>query len=943
MKTKRTFIAVGILAGLFLLLQLFSHYYVSFLWFQNLGFANLFTKPIITKIILFLVSTLLYFIFIRFAILHALRVYDRARKDYIDIRNPMDMPFMQRAEQLENINLSALRKPLTIGAAVFSIFLGLNFAAEGWMRVLEFINAAPYGLTDPVFNMDVGFYFFQIPLIEFLLSKIGGIVFPVFILSTIFYFTTGLITFNQRTNPKFSMYVGIRKWLGLLLALSFLVLGANNLMNVFSALYSQRGYVFGGGFTDIHVAIPLALILGLVAILAAVSALIYRKKQNFKLLSYPLLAFAAVFLLGNVTATIVQYTVSNNEYAREKPYIEREMAFTQEAYGIGDISVRDYPGDDPLAYEDMVENAATIDNVRLNDPQPLKEVISQQQGLRYYYRFEDIDVDRYIIDGAMREVLLAPRELSQEALNEKAGTFINLTMRYTHGYGLVGSLANQMDTNGYADLVLSDIPPLTQMPALEISQPRIYYGELTNDQEYGYVIGNSKTEEFDYPKGDSNAGYFYDGSGGIAFKGFNKLALSFYFNTPRFFITTEIDEDARLLMVRNIEERVQKLAPFLSYDADPYMVIREDGSLQWIIDAYTTKDRFPYAKPYGNINYIRNSVKVTVDPYDGDVHFYVFDEDDPVVATYAKIFPEVFSSRDDMPEDLNKHVRYPEDYFAVQSEMLLDYHVQDSSVFYNKEDTWNIAKRATEGGMTAKIQPYYAVMTLPDNEDKDDTEFVLKMPFTPTTRGDQPRNNMVAWMVGRSDPGKYGELILYQLPKNREIQGPLMVDSLIDQSTEISSKLSLWDESGSNVIRGNLITLPMNGGFIYVEPIFLKAEREGSSIPQMQAIVFAVGKELIMVETNDLDVAINAFFKISELDGDHAVVENPDDLDDLLPSDDDEADQAGGESSDTDLVLSVDREELLSIIKSLKDQIGDLEILIETIEPVEEEVGPEAN
>ncbi|QRN84600.1 UPF0182 family protein [Clostridia bacterium] len=908
MKGRKALLGLGGLLVLLFVLQIFARIYVRYNWFGVLGYTNLFTTPILIQIILFVTSGIFYFFFIRYAIVHAIGVYEKARKEYIDIRNPMDIPFLQRKEQLNVINLKHLKKPALFVSVLFSLILSVTFAAEGWMKVMEFLKAEPFGLKEQVFNMDVSFYLFRMPLLEFLLEKIGGIILPVFFFTALFYFLTGLITFNPRTNPKFSMYVGIRKWLGTLLSLSFIVLAFNNFVSIFSTMYSQEGYVYGAGFTDIHAGIPAALVLTVVAIIAAISSLMYRRKQNFKFLSYPIIIYVGIFLLGTVAQVVVQYSVSNNEFVNERPYIEQEIMFTRQAYGLNNIVNKEYTGDAVLSYADLMRNTDTLDNARLNDPEPLQEVISQQQGLRYYYRFNDIDVDRYDVDGKLREVLLSPREISQSALTEKAGTFINLTMRYTHGYGLVGTFANEMNRNGYANLILRDIPPVTQVESLNTNEPRIYFGELTNDTEYGYVIAGSKTMEFDYPKGDNNMENSYDGSGGLTFGGINKLMLSLYFSTLRFYVTGEIDDNSKLLMIRDIEDRVRELTPFLAFDQDPYLVVREDGSLSWILDAYTYKTGYPYASPYGDLNYIRNAVKVTIDPYNGNVDFYVFDSEDPVIRTYAKIFPDVFQPKENMPEDLLSHVRYPEDFYTIQSNMLLNYHVEDPSVFYNKEDTWSIAKKALAGGLTENIQPYYAVMALPDNPDRKDTEFLLKMPFTPASRGDQPRNNMVAWMAARCDGEHYGELMLYKLPKSLEIQGPLMIDSLIDQDTEISGKLSLWDKSGSNVIRGNLITLPMEGGFIYIEPIYLKAEREGSSIPQMQAIVFAVGKELIMVETNELDEAIEAFFLGQVLD------------------------QPTVPTEPTEPGAPIDTNRLRTLVEDLKGNIQELEDLLDSLD-----------
>ncbi len=527
------------------------------------------------------------------------------------------------------------------------------------------------------------------------------------------------------------------------------------------------------------------------------------------------------------------------------------------AYGINNVIDKEYPGTAEITWENIQNNRSTIENVRLNDPTPLKTVLSQNQGLRYYYNFHDIDIDRYLIDGKYRQVFLSTREISQQSLSEEgAGTFVNLTMKYTHGYGLSATLANEINESGYARLIVRDIPPQAVVEGIKIEEPRIYFGELTTDRQYGYVIGNTEAKEFDYPEGNSNVENLYQGSTGIEMKGLNKLFLSAYFNTPRFYIAREINNDSKLLMRRNIVERVSTLMPYLKYDQDPYIVAGEDGKLYWILDAYSHSNRFPYSSPVGDVNYIRNSVKVVIDAYHGTVDFYAVDPDDPVLQTVSSIFPGVFKDLDTMPDFLKNHMRYPEDLFKIQSRVLLNFHVINPSVFYNREDTWDIAKRV-DGVETTSTEPYYSVMKLPDEED---SEFVLTLPFTPASREDRDRNNMVAWLAARNDGANYGQLVLYHMPKNVEVQGPLMIDSMIDQNTNIAGKLTLWGQGGSDVIRGNLMTVPIDGGFIYVEPIYIKAAQQGTSIPQMQAIVFAVDKRIIMVETNSLDEAIREFF-----------------------------------------------------------------------------------
>jgi len=469
------------------------------------------------------------------------------------------------------------------------------------------------------------------------------------------------------------------------------------------------------------------------------------------------------------------------------------------------------------------------------------QTYTQKQGLRLYYKFHDIDVDRYTVNGEYRQVMLAPREMSTPDLDPNAQTFINTRFKYTHGYGVAASFANEVTSEGLPSYAIKDVPLETDYPEFELTEPRIYYGELTDD----WVVVNTNTKEFDYPQGNTNAENNYEGKTGIQFTPVNKLMLSLHHGTFRFYLSSDITSDSRILLYRDIEERVQKLAPFLTYDNDPYLVI-DDGRLKWIIDAYTTSDSLPYSASYQDqdFNYIRNSVKVVVDAYDGTVDFYAIDDTDPVLQTYRKIFPGVFKDMSEMPESLKAHLRYPEDLFTVQSNILKNYHMTDPTVFYNKEDAWDIAKELYSG-QPQNVEPYYTIMKIPGEEK---AEFVLMIPYTPASSTTNTRNNMVAWMAARMDGEHYGELLLYKLPKSTEIDGPLQIESRIDQDPEISEQLSLWDQKGSSVIRGNLLALPVGGNFLYVEPIYLQSDK-GGSIPEMKRVVLAYEDKLVMEET----------------------------------------------------------------------------------------------
>lgn len=887
--------------ALILLMFLVSRFYVPLVWFRQLGYGSVYLKPIVTRMLLLVVLAVPATFFLRTALHKPLDIWIREITAGPEPVTPLEQMRRQSMGHLlrrENLHF------IWIPAVALAFLYALGLSRLHWMTLLEYLNRVSFGIEDPVFGLDLSFYAYRLPMYRALLGALMSLVVPVTFFTTLFSLITGLVRWNPRTNPRLQLHPDLSGWLALLLAGCFFLFAVSGGLGVFDMLSTQRGTVFGAGFTDLRAGIPLALIRSAVAILAGISVLAFRRIRNVRLLVAPLIVYAAVALAGQAVTGIVQYTVSNNEFQKERPYIAREMEFTRQAYGLDRIGSRPYDGTRVLTYEDMEDNRATLDNVRLNDPEPLAEVLAQQQGLRYYYRFHDIDVDRYRIDGQLREVLLSAREISQPALEERAGTFINLVMRYTHGFGAVATLANDMDRNGYARLLLKDTPPVSVHESLQVSEPRIYFGELTDDEAYGFQIVASKTGEFDFPQGDTNMETSYRGSGGLEITPLNRLMFSLYFGSPRFYFSREIGPDSRLMMIRNIRTRTETLFPFLSFDQDPYLVIRQDGSLYWMLDGYTTRSGLPYSRPYGELNYIRNSVKATVNAFTGAVTLYLFDEEDPVAATYGQIFPGLFLPSSEMPPDLREHVRYPEDLFRIQSQMLLNYHVEDPSVFYNKEDAWFVARKAQLEGTAQEVAPYYTLMALPDAADRSATEFMLSLPFTPASRGDQPRNNLVAWLTARCDGENYGELILYKLPKNAEIQGPLMIDSLIDQDTEISGKLSLWDKSGSRVVRGNLLTIPMDGGFLYVEPIYLKAQREGSSIPQMQAIVLATGRDLIMVETNELDEVIRQYFQEE--------IPIPDTPEDREP-----------------LPLPGDRARLEELIRQLRETLEELESLLE--------------
>jgi len=846
-----------------LLVKVFSGFYVKLAWFRNLGYSQLFMTPLLAKLQIGASSFIIYFLIIFIMGIIAFRVFTSAQREEIKPKNRLHLYVFDNlaSPKEKDITPPNYRRAVSVIfliSTVISLMLAFGTASQGWLKLLLFTNAAGFGVQEQVFGQDASFYVFKLPFYNFILDSLLSSLTIIFIFSLFFFPLTGLLKLRGNIFRKGTFHIpgGIRRFWAVLAGLLFILFGLKKYLSMYAVMYSQTGYVFGAGYTDIHVTIPLAKILALLAIFCGIASFLYFFINDHRLVLGGMGLYLAAALLGSVVHGLIQYNVSNNEFTKEKPYIEQEMKFTKLAYNLENITVKDYPGTAELSPQNLENNRETMENIRLNDPKPLKTVLSQNQGLRYYYRFNDIDVDRYNIDGKYRQVMLSAREMSTEALTEEAGTFINMTMRYTHGYGAAATLANEIDASGYARLIVKDIPPSSKVEGIEIKEPRIYFGELTNDATYGYVLGNTEAKEFDYPQGDDNIENTYQGKTGLKLTGLNKLLLSAYFDTFRFYLAGEITPDTKLLMIRNIRERVTTMMPYLKYDRDPYLIAADDGKLYWMLDAYTYSNKFPYAAPAGNLNYIRNSVKVVVDPYDGTVDFYAIDEKDPVLKALAKIFPNVFKNQDLMPANLREHIRYPEDYFNIQAIILLYFHVNNHSVYYNREDIWEIAKKVDEGG-TNSIEPYYSVMKLPDEEE---AEFTLMLPFTPASRSEQHRNNLVAWLAARNDGEHYGELHLYKVPKNVEVQGPLMIDSLIDQDTNISSKLTLWSQGGSEVIRGNLLAVPIDDGFIYVEPIYIRAEQQGASIPQMQAIVFAIDKKIVMVETKSLDRAVAEFF-----------------------------------------------------------------------------------
>lgn len=808
--------------------------YTDWLWFRGQGYDSAFWTILLTQWELRGIVGLAFFAFIFVNL-------DWTKKSLGDIVQRLD-PEQQWLTWLTSRRVTLI----FLAASILVGLMGSSAASVGWEVVRKFLNPSPFGIVDPLFNRDIGFYVFQLPFYEFVYKLAMSLLVVTLLATGAVYAASGSFGFE---GTSLVLKGRARIHLSSLLALVFLLKAWGYQLSMFGLLYSQRGAVFGAGYTDMHANLVALKVLFWIAIVCAalVFFAVFAKRTGLLMGGIGLLVAASV-LLGSVYPGLLQrFVVEPNELARETPYIETNIKYTRLGYGLGNITEEYYPAREDLTYEDIMREPSTLENVRLWDWRPLLSTYSQLQEMRLYYDFREVDVDRYVIDGKLRQVTLAARELNTSQLAASAQTWVNLKLKFTHGYGAVVSPVNEVTPEGLPKFFVKDIPPASTTPALAISRPEIYYGELETEPVYV----NTRATEFDYPLGDENAYTHYKGKGGVQLSSYlTRLAFAIRFGDLKLLLSGDITSDTRVLLYRQIGERVRRIAPFLKYDRDPYLVI-DEGKLYWIQDAYVTTELFPYSTPIaGWGNYVRNSVKVVIDAYEGTTTFYVTEPEEPMTKTYSKIFPGLFRPVDEMPAGLRAHLRYPEDLFRVQAYIYSTYHMDDPTVFYNKEDVWTVSGEVVGNEQTA-IEPYYVVMTLPGGEKP---EFVLLLPFSPSRK-----NNMVAWMAARSDGENYGKILLYKFSKEKLTFGPMQVEARIDQDPVISQNLSLWDQKGSNVIRGNLLVIPIAGGLLYVEPLYLQAEQ--SQMPELKQVIVAYAGEVVMA--NDLGTALVQLFNVT--------------------------------------------------------------------------------
>jgi len=838
MKRSRVAMLVGAAAAVFVGFEAVP-FYTDWLWFQEVGYGPVFLKIAALRGGLLLAVGLVSFAFL----VGNLRAAARARPPDVfwELEEPLGLPSRVVLEPL----LQRLLTPTTVALA---LLLGFSASSE-WQTLLTYQTAQPFGVVDPLFGRDVAFYVFYLPLWHRALGWVFSLVGFTLAGTGLVYFLGRVLVLTARGAV---ITARARAHLLSLLALLLFAKAVDFYLDRFELLYSQRSGVLGATYTDVHATLPALGVLAVLATLCGAMTVLQVFRRGARPVFAGLVVLAVGWLVGVwAYPTVVQrLRVAPNALVAESPFIGHHIRLTRRAFALDRIEERDFPARETLRAEDLTRNAATLKNVRLWDHGPLLATFAQLQEIRTYYRFVDVDNDRYELDGEYRQLMLSARELSYQNLprdpqgRDTDRQWINEHLQYTHGYGAVVGPVNRITTEGLPELFIKDIPPASTS-SLRITRPEIYYGEVAND----YVFVRTRSQEIDYPAGDENVYTTYQGRGGVVVGGFwRRLLLSLRFASYRILLSDEIGTESRVMFYRQVGERVRRIAPFLRFDADPYLVIRHDGTLVWIIDGYTTTDRFPYAERVrGFGNYVRNSVKAVVDAYHGTVTFYLADAEDPLARAYARGFPGLLRPLDEMPADLRAHIRYPSGFFAIQARMYATYHMQDPRVFYNKEDLWSVP-RLQEAGRERDFEPYYTIMRLPGQPRE---EFVLLMPFTPLRR-----DNMIAWLAARSDGPHYGRLTAFLFPKQRLVYGPRQIAARIDQDPVISQQLSLWNQRGSSVIRGSLLAIPIEESLIYVEPMYLAAEK--GSIPELKRVFVAYGNQIAMEET--LEASLQAIF-----------------------------------------------------------------------------------
>lgn len=795
--------------------------YVDALWFSEVGQFPVFSTKLGTQVLLGTIVGVVIFLWL------AANVLVASRRRLTLVPPPWDALLAGRP----------IRPLLLAGAGVIAAVQGLQ-AASQWQTYLLFTHPIAFGQTDPLFGEDLGLYVFTLP---FLVTVKGWLLTAIVLAVAV---SAVLYVANQeiRIEPnRVSVTPAARRHLLWVAAAAALVVAWGYRLDQYQLLYSRRGVMFGAGYADIHARLPALYVMVVIAVAAAAVLAISGTRRGWGL---PLAAGAAIPAAAIIGGSLIpdllhRFQVLPNEIVMERPYIEHNIRLTRFAYGLDHVEVKEFPASDELTPKQVAANTLTTNNIRLWDHRPLLATYRQLQQIRTYYDFVDVDNDRYVVNGELRQVMISPRELSYRNLPSRI--WINEHLTYTHGYGVALGPVNRVTQEGLPEFFIKNIPPESST-AIKVTRPELYYGELPNE----YVFVHTANQEFDYPSSDTSQYTTYAGTGGIPMSSFvRKAAFAASFGSMKILLSDDITAESRIMINRAILDRATKLTPFLRYDQDPYIVITDEGRLVWVLDGYTMTDQMPYALPLRGVgNYIRNSVKVTIDAYDGRINAYISAPDDPLIRAYAAAFPGLFQPIDAMPADLRAHLRYPQDLFRIQSHLFATYHMQDPQIFYNKEDLWAIPQKGEQD-----IEPYYTIMKLPGEARE---EFILMIPYTPAKR-----DNMAAWLAARSDGVHYGKLIVYLFPKQKLVYGPRQIEARIDQDSLVSQQLTLWTQRGSQAIRGSLLVIPIEDALLYVEPLYLAASESGS-LPELRRVIVAFGNRLVMEP--DLETALASLF-----------------------------------------------------------------------------------
>ena len=830
--------ALLVVAALFVVPSV-SDYYTDWLWFRELRYEGVFLRTLNAQAMVFVATSAAVFLFLFGNFILARRAL---RRPQIVVATGQD----GRPITLEGARIGAMALP---GAAVLALLFGLS-GASNWLGWLSFFNGASFGERDPLFGRDVAFYVYRLPIWQSMREQALLATLLTLLGCGVFYVLSGSFVIEARRGgaawPTFQLLPSARRHLSLLAAVLFGLMAWGCWLAMAQTLISPAGVVFGASYADVHANLPFLRVNLVVLLIGAGLAIWHGFARRGWAVPLAIGLYVATSIVGGLYAGFIQsFVVSPNESSKELPYIQSNIAATRKAYALDRIDERQISGDAELTPQQITNNLDTIENVRLWDHLPLLQTFSQIQEIRTYYDFINVDNDRYQINGKYRQVMLSARELNTESLPQHS--FVNERLTFTHGYGLTLGPVNQVTTDGLPVLFIRDLPPVTTVN-LPVDEPSIYFGELSSD----YALVGTNTPEFHYPRGNDNVTTTYHGSGGVVVGGFmRRLMFALRFGTTDILVTSQIKRDSRILFHRLISERVRTIAPFLSYDTDPYPVLSH-GRLYWIQDAYTTTSNYPYSSQYsdasrangsgrsslGVINYIRNSVKVVIDAYNGTTTFYIAEPSDPLILTIGKIFPGFLRSLDEMPPDLRAHVRYPEEIFRVQSGIYTTFHMTNPSVFYNKEDEWQVPVLDTDRN-AVPMQPYYTIMRLPGEKK---AEFVQILPFTPRSK-----SNLSAWMVARSDGPHYGHMLVFQFPKQKLVYGPQQIVGRINQDQVISPQITLWNQQGSEVIWGTLLVIPVEESLLYVRPLYLRSP-EGK-IPELKRVIVAYQSKIVMTET----------------------------------------------------------------------------------------------